>query len=223
MEERTMPARRVVVFGSSVTPPDQPAYDEARRLGRELARAGWEVWSGGYLGVMSAVSEGAREAGGTAVGVTMAPWARFHPGNRWLSRNVEAADMHERLRHLTTVDAAIALHGGIGTLSEVALFWYLAQMEQLERLAANKAAELKKAAGDAPAEVLAKLLQPALGQAPARPLILVGPSWAALWSTVIETLAIVPADRQLVTLVSTVEECLPVLERRTATDPRTGG
>ena len=62
----------VAVFGSSDPRPGDEAYELARRAGELLARSGWAVLSGGYGGVMEGASRGAREAGGEALGVTVA-------------------------------------------------------------------------------------------------------------------------------------------------------
>ncbi|MFQ5342158.1 MAG: hypothetical protein ACE5F6_11500, partial [Anaerolineae bacterium] len=60
----------VAVFGGGAPPPGSPAYAEAERLGRLLARAGYSVLNGGYSGTMEAVSRGANEAGGHVIAVT---------------------------------------------------------------------------------------------------------------------------------------------------------
>jgi uncharacterized protein (TIGR00725 family) len=208
-----MTRQRIVVFGSSLTPPDAPEYAEARVLGRRLAEAGYEIWNGGYLGVMSAVSEGAHEVGGRSVGVTVRAWDEFHPGNAWLSEKVAAADLHERLRHLTDVDAAIALHGGIGTLTEVALFWSISQLSRLAALAARRHGADLHADRDMPAEVVAKLVDGPVPGLASRPLLLVGGAWASVVDALCSTLAIGPADRELVTLVGGIEDCVPALRR----------
>lgn len=126
-----MHSGQITVFGSSRVSPGEETYREALRLGRLLAEAGYTVCSGGYAGIMEAVSRGAREAGGTAVGVTVKPWsARLQP-NAWLSREVIAPDLFERLHHLVNSDAYIAMPGGPGTLGEVALAWNLFQTESI--------------------------------------------------------------------------------------------
>ena len=76
---------RITVFGGSAPQPGQPAYLEAQRLGELLAKAGYEVVTGGYMGVMEAVSRGAVEAGGRAIGVTcqeIEDWRPIDP-NQW--------------------------------------------------------------------------------------------------------------------------------------------
>jgi len=53
--------RIVTVFGSSRPRENDAEYGEARELGRMLAASGFSVCSGGYGGVMAAVSRGAKE------------------------------------------------------------------------------------------------------------------------------------------------------------------
>lgn len=58
----------VSVFGSARVAEGQHFYDLAREVGREFARAGWAVVTGGGPGIMEAVNRGAQEAGGLSVG-----------------------------------------------------------------------------------------------------------------------------------------------------------
>ena len=60
----------IAVFGASQTPPDHPDWDAAVRCGAALAAAGFAVATGGYGGIMEAVSRGAAEAGCHVIGYT---------------------------------------------------------------------------------------------------------------------------------------------------------
>ncbi|MDI6694379.1 MAG: hypothetical protein QME21_04975 [Anaerolineales bacterium] len=60
--------RAVTVFGGSRPTPED--YEQALHLGRLLGGSGYIVLTGGYIGVMEAVSRGASEAGGHVIGVT---------------------------------------------------------------------------------------------------------------------------------------------------------
>ena len=51
--------RKVTVFGSARTKPDEPIYAMARLFGEKLARQGYMVITGGGPGIMQAVNEGA--------------------------------------------------------------------------------------------------------------------------------------------------------------------
>ena len=127
----------VSVFGGSSPMPDSPAYEEARTLGELLARAGYAVATGGYSGTMEAASRGAAEAGGHVIGVTASAfdhWGRTGgKANPWVKEEIKLRTLRERLYHLVEFcDAAVALRGGVGTLSEVALTWSLLQVGEIE-------------------------------------------------------------------------------------------
>lgn len=118
----TMTKSSVAVFGSSKATHQSPHYRLARELGAALARRGATVRCGGYGGVMEAVTAGAREAGGTVVGCTLAWYTETRVPYSELSEVVEAGDLCERIKNLLAgARAAIVLPGGVGTLNE--LFW----------------------------------------------------------------------------------------------------
>lgn len=126
---------RVTVFGGSQPLSGDPAYEQARRLGELLAKAGHTILNGGYIGTMEAVSRGAHEAGGHVIGVTcdaIEAWRPVNP-NRWIGEEMRFATQRERLFALIeNCDAAIALPGGIGTLAEVAEMWSSLQTGSIE-------------------------------------------------------------------------------------------
>src|SRR5438552_7459515 len=111
-----MPIRYVAVCGATEATPSQ--LDAAREVGKLLARSGAILINGGYGGVSAAASEGAAGEGGTVVGL-------LSEGDR------DGANPHLSLptglgqaRNLLIVTAAesvIAIGGGWGTLSEIAL------------------------------------------------------------------------------------------------------
>ncbi|MDP2993622.1 MAG: LOG family protein, partial [Anaerolineales bacterium] len=118
----------ITVFGGSQPKEGNASYAEAYELGSLLARAGHTVLTGGYIGTMEAVSRGAAEAGGHVIGVTCADieaWRPVRP-NAWVQEQRRFATLQERLNELVLAcDAAIALPGGPGTLTEIALTWNL--------------------------------------------------------------------------------------------------
>ena len=121
----------ISVFGSSQVPAGSPAYEEARSLGRLLAEAGLTVCSGGYGGTMEAVSRGAKEAGGTTIGVTTAWFAHLH-ANAWIDKEVRTATFPERLQTLIeTGQGYLAMQGGIGTLTEISMVWSMLQTQSI--------------------------------------------------------------------------------------------
>ena len=126
----------ISVFGGSEPKAGDTAYAEAMELGRLLAQRGYTVLTGGYIGTMEAVSRGACEAGGHVIGVTceeIENWRKVG-ANRWVKEERRKKSLLERLQALIEgSDAAIALPGGAGTLTEVALMWNLIHVESLHR------------------------------------------------------------------------------------------
>jgi uncharacterized protein (TIGR00730 family) len=127
---------KVSVFGGSQPKEGDAAYEEARILGRLLAERGHVVLNGGYIGTMEAVSRGAAEAGGHVIGVTcedIESW-RSVGVNKWVKEERRKKTLIERLKVLIEeCDAAIALPGGPGTLTEIMLTWNLMIVESLHR------------------------------------------------------------------------------------------
>lgn len=126
----------ISVFGGSQPREGDTAYEEAMLLGRLLAQRGHTVLTGGYIGTMEAVSRGAYEAGGHVIGVTcedIEAWRPVRP-NRWVKEERRRKSLLERLQVLVEeCDAAIALPGGAGTLTEIALTWNLMIVESRHR------------------------------------------------------------------------------------------
>jgi uncharacterized protein (TIGR00730 family) len=127
---------RVSVFGGSQPKEDSTAYAEAMELGKLLAQRGHTVLTGGYIGVMEAVSRGAHEAGGHVIGVTCEDIEAWRPikANAWVMEEIRKKTLVERLHTLIhESDAALALPGGPGTLTEISLMWNLMTVESLHR------------------------------------------------------------------------------------------
>ena len=55
--------KTITVYGSSQVSPYHRAYKDSVCIGQALARAGYTVMSGGYFGVMEAISKGAKMGG----------------------------------------------------------------------------------------------------------------------------------------------------------------
>ncbi len=132
-EKHTMrhPSPLVIVFGGTRVPETHPLYARARRLGQLLARAGYRVGSGGYMGVMEAVSRGAAETGGYVVGYTSDVFEALTP-NPWLSEERRTPDLITRIKRMVDEgDAFIAAHGGIGTLAELTVVWNILLLDHI--------------------------------------------------------------------------------------------
>lgn len=122
----------VTVFGGSSPKPGSEAYQQAYRLGKLLADAGFTAQTGGYIGTMEAVSQGAAESGGHVIGVTCDEIERWRPigPNPWVKQELRRPTLRQRLFTLIdSCDAALALPGGIGTLAEIALMWAELQIQ----------------------------------------------------------------------------------------------
>lgn len=126
----------ITVFGGSQPKETDAAYAEAMELGRLLAQRGHTVLTGGYIGTMEAVSRGAHEAGGHVVGVTcedIEKWRKV-AANQWVKEERKVKTLMERLTGLIEgCDAALALPGGPGTLTEISLMWNLMVIQALHR------------------------------------------------------------------------------------------
>ncbi len=113
----------VTVFGSSRPREGDADYEEAWTLGRALAKHGFSVCSGGYGGVMEAVSRGAKESDGKTLGVT-AEFFETAKLNPWIDVELRMKTWEERLFELIRrADAFVACKGGTGTLVELAVVW----------------------------------------------------------------------------------------------------
>ncbi len=112
----------VTIFGGSKCLENTNEYADARLLGSLLAKAGFTICTGGYLGVMEAASRGARESGGRVFGIVMNQF-RSEP-NRYLTDKVATDHFYDRLQNLITRSVGfVAFRGGMGTVTEVSLVW----------------------------------------------------------------------------------------------------
>ena len=109
----------VAVFGSARTRPDHPTYAQAREVGRLLAESGFSVITGGGPGMMEAANLGAREGGGTSVGLGIE--LPFEQGmNDHVDLGVNFRYFFARkTMFIKYSQGFIALPGGIGTLDEL--------------------------------------------------------------------------------------------------------
>ena len=91
----------------------------AEEVGRLLAECGATVVCGGRLEVMEAAARGAKEAGGTTIGIL--PGESRDEANRWIEHAVVTGIGHGRnLAVAASGDAVIAVGGSWGTLAEIA-------------------------------------------------------------------------------------------------------
>lgn len=131
-ESLQFPAPCVTVFGSARFRQEHPYYELARTLGRELARAGYTVMTGGGPGVMEAANRGAKEAGGHSIGCNI-KLPREQVPNPYLDYFVEFEHFFVRKVMLVKYSSAfVVMPGGFGTMDEVFEVATLVQTGKLE-------------------------------------------------------------------------------------------
>jgi uncharacterized protein (TIGR00730 family) len=109
----------VSVFGSARTRHDAPPYRLAYETGRALAGEGFAVITGGGPGIMQAASHGARDGGGTAVGLNIELTAEQVP-NPYLDISLRFRYFFVRkLMFIRYASAFVVFPGGFGTLDEL--------------------------------------------------------------------------------------------------------
>lgn len=92
----------------------------AELVGRLLAERGCVVVCGGLGGAMAAVCRGAKGVGGTTIGIL--PGYEGRAANRWVDHAIcTGLGQARNALVVATGQAVIAVGGGAGTLSEVAL------------------------------------------------------------------------------------------------------
>ena len=112
----------ITVFGSARPVEGDEFYEEAQKLGQELAKAGYVVCNGGYGGTMEASARGAKESGGKTIGV-VSEFFSIEP-NLWIDKRIVVKSLTDRLMKLISLaDGYIVLKGGTGTLLEFASVW----------------------------------------------------------------------------------------------------
>lgn len=109
----------VTVFGSARFKDGHPYYQLGRELGRQLARAGFTVMTGGGPGIMEAANRGAKDVGGRSVGCNIELPMEQEP-NKFLDSWITFRYFFVRKVMLVKYSYAfVALPGGFGTLDEV--------------------------------------------------------------------------------------------------------
>ncbi|MBV7258066.1 TIGR00730 family Rossman fold protein [Erythrobacter crassostreae] len=119
--------KRLAVYCGSATP-DDPRYIElAREVGAGLATRGiGVVYGGGRLGLMGAVANGARQAGGEVIGVIPEALVNSEIANHNCDELITVTGMHERKQRFTDLsDGFVTIPGGVGTMDELweAMSW----------------------------------------------------------------------------------------------------
>jgi len=114
--------QRISVFGGrDIT---LEVYEDTLEIGRRLAHEGYLVFCGGGLGVMEAIAKGVHDEGGIVVGVLKGD--DLDEGNKYITVPIATGIGIARNAILAyNCDAAIAISGQYGTLSEIAYAFQL--------------------------------------------------------------------------------------------------
>jgi len=176
---------RVSIFGSSRIRRGDPIYEEVKKLSYELARMGIDIVTGGGPGLMEAANAGAME--GQVDSHARSFGLAIHlpteeSANPFVNKVFRHRTFFSRLHHFVRLSSAfIVFPGGIGTALELFMVWQLLQVKHMRE----------------------------------HPLILVGTMWNGLldWvnATMIERGLASPPDLDIVRVVATSEEAIPLI------------
>jgi uncharacterized protein (TIGR00725 family) len=103
----------------------------AEEVGRLVVQEGWRLLTGGLGGVMEAASRGARQARGYREGdvLGIVPSVEAATANPYVDIVIPTGlGVARNVLVVATADAVIAVGGGAGTLSEMALAWQLGRV-----------------------------------------------------------------------------------------------
>jgi len=120
----------IALVGDALLPPDDPREQLAYELGRGIVDQGWALVTGGRGGVMEAAGRGARDSEAWVSGVSVAILPGHDPNeaNPYVDIALPTGLDVARNSLVAHADAVVALGGGAGTLSEIALAWQLRRL-----------------------------------------------------------------------------------------------
>ncbi len=111
--------RKVTLFGSARTLPDQPAYAQARAVAAAMADAGWMAVTGAGPGIMAAGMEGAGRDRSIGVNIRL---PMEQGANAFIAQDPKLVEMRyfftRKLMLIKESDGYVVLPGGFGTLDE---------------------------------------------------------------------------------------------------------
>ena len=125
--------KQISYFGFADAAPNDPLYKEAYEVARYLTSKGYIAINGGGPGTMRAVSEGAKDAGHAAIGVSFYPKdiTNFEGRDKDnpIDKEIVTKNYLERtLKLLDLGDVYVVFRGGTGTISEFGMAWGLARL-----------------------------------------------------------------------------------------------
>lgn len=111
----------VSVFGSARMKPDNPYYELAVKVANKIVDQGYGIISGGGPGIMEAANKGARQGGGTSVGLNIELPFEQHD-NPYIDRDKNLEFDYFFVRKVMFVKYSqgfVVMPGGFGTLDEL--------------------------------------------------------------------------------------------------------
>ena len=127
MKDTAVRARRacIAVVGDARLDPDHPRSALAEDLGRRLVDAGYRVVTGGMGGAMLAAHRGVRSSKSwfEGAGIGILPGSDVNQANEYVDIAIPTGLNHARNAIVAQSAALVAVGGGAGTLSEMALAW----------------------------------------------------------------------------------------------------
>jgi uncharacterized protein (TIGR00730 family) len=111
----------ITVYCSSSSSVPEVYFQAAEELGRAIASQGWQlVYGGNNVGVMGALAQATRQAGGKVVGITPQLLLDKGIGDSQCDELHVTQNIRQRKALMEELgDAFVALPGGLGTLEEI--------------------------------------------------------------------------------------------------------
>lgn len=124
----------VTVFGSARIKPTDPLYNDAYELGKSLSNIGYNVFTGGGPGIMSAANKGAYEGKSKSIGLNI-DLPQEQSSNPYLDENITFDYFFSRKVMLVKYSSAcVYFPGGYGTADELMEVLTLMQTNKMKKV-----------------------------------------------------------------------------------------